>query len=127
MERYESALDRQIREAEERGEFANLPGSGRPLPDRNELHDEEWWLKDLIRREGISGVLPTTLALRREIEDLPDELDKIASEESVRAIINDLNQRIIYALRGPVDGPQVPLRTVNADDAIAAWRSRRAR
>jgi hypothetical protein len=29
--RFESALDRQIRAAEERGEFDDLPGKGKPL------------------------------------------------------------------------------------------------
>ncbi|GLZ01820.1 hypothetical protein Acsp02_90710 [Actinoplanes sp. NBRC 103695] len=28
---YESAVDRQLREAQERGEFDNLPGAGKPL------------------------------------------------------------------------------------------------
>lgn len=126
VERYESALDRQIREATERGDFDNLPGAGKPLPDRNELHDEQWWLKALIQREGISSVLPTTLALRREAEDLPDTLAKARSEERVREIVADLNRRVLLALRGPVDGPPVVLRTVNAEDAVAQWRASRA-
>ncbi|GAT83553.1 molecular chaperone DnaJ [Streptomyces sp. F-3] len=30
---FESWVDRQIREAQQRGEFDRLPGAGRPLPD----------------------------------------------------------------------------------------------
>jgi hypothetical protein len=30
--RFESLLDRQIRAAQERGEFDDLPGAGKPLP-----------------------------------------------------------------------------------------------
>ena len=69
---YESRIDRQIREAAERGQFDNLPGAGKPLPDRNELHDEDWWLKALLEREKIDGrtLLPPLLALRRECDDL---------------------------------------------------------
>jgi hypothetical protein len=32
MSRYESLIEQQIRLAQERGEFDNLPGSGRPAP-----------------------------------------------------------------------------------------------
>lgn len=32
LSRYESVVDRQIRQARERGEFDNLPGMGKPLP-----------------------------------------------------------------------------------------------
>ena len=66
----------------ERGDFDNLPGSGKPLPDRNELYDEDWWLKQWIAREGITGDtgLPTTLRLRREIEDIQKAAARKTSE-----------------------------------------------
>jgi hypothetical protein len=32
MSRYESLIEQQIRLAQERGEFDNLPGAGRPAP-----------------------------------------------------------------------------------------------
>lgn len=48
MEHYETALDRAIREAAERGEFDNLPGSGKPLPIRHS-GDPDWWLKQARR------------------------------------------------------------------------------
>ncbi len=67
---YESLIDRQIREAQERGEFDNLPGAGKPLPGHGEEYEEDWWIKELIRRENITGVLPASLRLRREVEDL---------------------------------------------------------
>ncbi|HCT78580.1 MAG TPA: DUF1992 domain-containing protein, partial [Micromonosporaceae bacterium] len=108
---YESPIDRQIREAQERGDFDNLPGMGKPLPDRGELHDDDWWLKDLMRRENITGVLPTTLKLRKEIEELRETVSKKRTESSVRQLVNDLNERIVKARRGPVDGPPVVLNT----------------
>src|SRR5215475_10981374 len=100
-DRYESWIDKQIREAIERGEFDNLPGSGKPLPDRNELYDENWWLKQWIAREGISGdvALPTTLRLRREIEDIANAAKKMRTEAEVRELVSDLNRRIVEALR----------------------------
>lgn len=120
---YESPLDRQIREAAERGEFDNLPGSGRPLPGYGEGYDEEWWLKDLVRRENITGAVPTTLLLRKEIEDLAQTLAKRKTEASVRAYLDDLNERIRRAQRGHVNGPPVILSTVDVDAAVQAWRA----
>lgn len=122
--RYESWVDKQIREATERGEFDNLPGSGKPLPDRNELYDEDWWLKQWIAREGVKGdtALPTTLRLRREIEDIQKAAARKATEADVRNLVADLNNRIVQAIRGHVDGPPVPLRKVDADAVVRAWR-----
>ena len=48
---FESWIDRQIREATERGEFDNLPGTGKPLPGGPV--EEQWWLKDYLRRETL--------------------------------------------------------------------------
>jgi hypothetical protein len=123
-DRYESWVDKQIREAQERGDFDNLPGAGKPLPDRNELYDENWWLKQWIAREGIKGdtALPTTLRLRREIEDIQTAAAKKRTEADVRELVADLNRRIVLAVRGHLDGPPVPLRPVNADEVVRRWR-----
>ncbi len=68
---YESHVDRKIREAQEQGQFDDLPGAGKPLSDHGREYDENWWINDWIRREGAAGgALPPTLALRREAEDL---------------------------------------------------------
>src|SRR5581483_547563 len=52
---FESWVDKQIREAVDRGEFDNLPGTGKPLPDAGEPDDENWWLKKYLRQEGVGG------------------------------------------------------------------------
>ena len=59
-------LDAQVRDAMARGEFDNLPGAGKPIPGLDKPHDPDWWVKKLIERENISGVLPPALALRKE-------------------------------------------------------------
>jgi hypothetical protein len=120
---YESHIDRQIREAQERGEFDDLPGAGKPLPDHGELYDEEWWIKDLARREGLPGGIPPTLRLRREVEDLPADLPKFKTEDAVRRAVADLNARIERARRGLMDGPPTILRPLDADGIVAAWRA----
>ena len=61
---YESWVDRQIREAIERGEFANLPGQGKPIKGLNGRDDENWWVKAYLERERLPLPLPTALALR---------------------------------------------------------------
>jgi Arc/MetJ family transcription regulator len=122
---YESRIERQIREAQERGDFDNLPGAGKPLRGSGEQYDENWWLKDLVRRENITGVLPATLALRKEIDDLLATVVKMPSEQSVRTLVGELNQRIVRARRGLLDGPPVMLGTVDVDRAVRAWRERR--
>src|SRR4051812_12953790 len=122
---YESHIDRQIREAQERGEFDDLPGAGRPLPDHGELYDEDWWVKDLARRERLPGGLPPTLRLRREVEDLPGELGKFRTAESLRRAVADLNARIERPRRGLIEGPPTLLPPLDADAVVARWRERR--
>jgi hypothetical protein len=121
---YESALDRQIREAQERGDFDDLPGMGKPLPGSGEHYDEEWWLKNWVARENLTGLLPPSLALRKEIEELDKMLARRANEQAVRAYVADLNARIIKANSGLIDGPPVVLQKVDPEEAVERWRSR---
>jgi hypothetical protein len=122
---YESLVDRQIREAQERGEFDNLPGAGRPLRGIGDEYDENWWIKDLVRRENITGVVPASLALRKEAEDLMETVATKKTESSVRKLVTDLNERILRARRGLIDGPPVVLPTFDVDDVVRAWRDGR--
>lgn len=123
---YESHLDRVIREAQEQGEFDNLPGRGKPLSDHGREYDEDWWVKDWLRREGAaSGALPPTLALRREAEDLRETIDHRRTEAEVREYVAALNEQIRKARVGLLDGPPVLLPPVDADEAVQGWRERR--
>ena len=58
---WETWIDRQVRAGMERGEFDDLPGHGKPIPDVDRPHDELWWVKQKLAREGVS-FLPPTLA-----------------------------------------------------------------
>ncbi|MCP2257435.1 protein of unknown function (DUF1992) [Streptoalloteichus tenebrarius] len=124
---FESWVERQIREATERGELDNLPGSGRPLPDANQPYDELWWVKKKVRQEGlpIDPLLPLPLRLRKEVERLPETLRDLSSEEAVRDTVRDLNERILAWLRSPT-GPRVPLAPVNVEAAVRQWHDDRA-
>lgn len=125
MQRYESWIERQIREAQERGDFDNLPGAGKPIEGLNDP-DENWWIKGLLKREQIGPVLPTSLLLRKQVETLQDTVAEERDEETVRAIVADLNARIRDSHYRRVDGPAIVLRTVEVEDVVRRWRERRA-
>jgi len=118
-------VDLQIEQAMARGEFDNLPGAGKPLPPMDP--DPNWWLKKLIEREHITGVLPEALQLRKDDAELDAALDELPNETRVREELETFNRRVVNARRQLQGGPPVitPLRDVEA--AVAAWRARRRR
>ena len=124
--RYESPVEAAVREAIERGEFDNLTGAGRPLPDHG--RDENWWLKTYLEREegSTSGFLPRPLLLRREVEDLPTLVSRMGSVSAVRSHVADLNRRIADEIRTPTGGPPLAMRPVDADAVVERWRADRA-
>jgi hypothetical protein len=122
----ETWIDRRIREAAERGEFDDLPGHGKPIPDLDRPHDDGWWIKGKMRREGIS-YLPPSLVLRRDIEEAVALARDARTEEDAREILDDINAKIRAAIRTPLDGPPLNRRPVNVDGAIRDWRERRGR
>jgi DnaJ homologue, subfamily C, member 28, conserved domain len=126
VSRYESWIDRQIREAQERGEFDNLPGTGKPIPNRNELFDEDWWIKQWIERAEITGPVPTSLKIRKEAEELMETVAKESDEGAVRRIVVRLNDRIDRARRSQVDGPPVYLEPFDVDEVVVRWRAARS-
>jgi hypothetical protein len=117
--RFESLIDQQIRAAQERGEFDDLPGMGEPLPGRGQPDDELWWVRGLMQREGISGesFLPASLRLAKELERLPESVRDYPSEQRVRAAAQELNERIDQFRLAP-RGPHVTLRKVDPDDLV---------
>lgn len=118
-------VDLQVRHAIERGEFDNLPGAGRPLGDLGALEDRDWWLKKLIEREHITGVLPEALQLRKDDAALDARLADQPSEKALRRTVEEFNARIVAARRQLQGGPPVitPLRDVEAE--VVRWREHR--
>ena len=125
MSGFESWIDRQIREARERGVFDNLPGAGKPIPGLGGRQDENWWVKGLMERENLKPLLPTTLSLRKEASELMDRVAKERTEEAVREIVTDLNERIVDSRRRRVDGPAIWVKTFNVDSVVEQWREQR--
>lgn len=123
MTRFESWVERQVREAIERGEFDNLPGAGQPIPGLNGRDDQDWWVKGFLEREGIKAPLPTTLALRKEVAELVETLADVVEERHVREIVADLNQRILHTHRRRVDGPPIIIKPVDVEPVLVRWRA----
>jgi hypothetical protein len=125
--RYESVVDRQIRMAQERGDFDNLPGKGKPLAALDGPDDEHWWIRQFVQREGLSpdALLPTPLQLRKEAERLPETVRDLRTEQAVLAAVSELNKRIVEWLRAP-SGPAVPLRPVDAASIVEQWAAARS-
>ena len=117
---FASWVDQQIAEAAERGAFDNLPGAGQPIPRGG---GADAWLRDYLRREGVSGdeLLPTPLRLRKEMERLAGTLEELGSEQEVREVVKGLNRRIVEWRRIPT-GPAIFLRLVDEDAMVTRWR-----
>jgi DnaJ-like protein len=77
---WESAVDKQIREAEERGEFDNLPGKGKPL--RLDNWDAEWGMAYHVLKNA--GETLPWIALGQDIDAARAGLDEFL--ERVRHI-----------------------------------------
>ncbi|WP_067566769.1 DnaJ family domain-containing protein [Nocardia acidivorans] len=121
---FESWIDKQIREAIDRGEFGQLPGAGKPIPPG--MDDENWWVRNLLQREGIGNdaLLPEHIVLRRDRERIDRTVAQLPTERAVRDAVTELNERIIRWLRSP-GGPNVPIGPVRADEVVAKWRAAR--
>jgi len=120
-----SWVDEQIRVAMARGEFDNLPGAGKPIKDLGSQHDPDWWLKKLIEREKITGVLPPALQLRKEDAELDERLDGLRAEADVRREVEEFNARVMKARYTPVDGPPLVTMPRDVEAEVDAWRQRR--
>ncbi|MCG8968515.1 DUF1992 domain-containing protein [Streptomyces sp. CL12-4] len=123
---FESWVDKQIRDADARGEFDRLPGAGKPLPsDVESTYDELWWVKRKMAREGLS-VLPPTLALRKEAEDALAAAVDAPTEGAARRIVEQINVKIRGVMFKPPPGPPLGLKPYDVEEVVRRWRERRA-
>ncbi|GAA2047966.1 DUF1992 domain-containing protein [Catenulispora yoronensis] len=129
-ERFDAGVDKRVRDAERSGAFEDNPLTGKPLPGDGQPYREDWWLTQLVARENVGlHALPLPLALRREAQDLRKGLIEgrlAVTESALRAAIEDYDARADIARRTPQPGPSVVIPRVDADEAVAAWRDRRA-
>ena len=119
-------VDLQIEQAMERGDFDDLPGLGKPLTGIGSDHDPDWWVKKLIEREQITGVLPPALQIRKDDAELDDRLDRVSAEREVRREVEEFNDRVRKALYQPLGGPPMITRQRDVDEEVDRWRARHA-
>ncbi|WP_370250595.1 DUF1992 domain-containing protein [Nocardioides sp.] len=118
-------VEEQIRVAMARGDFDDLPGAGKPIPNLGESNDPHWWVKRLLEREQITGVLPEALQLRKDDAVLEADLDRLGTEKEVREAVAVFNRRVVTARRQLQGGPPVVTPTRDVDAEVAAWAQRR--
>lgn len=118
-------VDMQVWQAIQRGEFDDLPGAGKPIADLDRDPDPDWWLKRLVAREQITGVLPPSLLLRKDDAELDELLDRATTEKAAREIVEDFNERVIAARYSLPEGPPLITMPRDVEETLAAWRSRR--
>jgi hypothetical protein len=114
----------QIRKAIGRGDFDDLPGRGRPL-DLPRHHDPDWWLKSLMKREGIV-MLPPSIQLRKDDAALDERLDQLSNETAVRREIDQFNKEVIRARYQLPAGPPLITMPRDVEATVTTWADRRA-
>jgi len=125
IEQQQTWVDLQVRQAMERGDFDDLPGFGKPIPDLGGHHDPDWWIKKLVEREKVA-VLPPSVQLRKEDAELDDRLDRLTREADVRRELEDFNERVVAARYRLPEGPPLVTMPRDVDATVRAWAERRA-
>ncbi|HWS31566.1 MAG TPA: DnaJ family domain-containing protein [Actinoplanes sp.] len=121
---FESWVEQQITEATERGDFDGLPGAGKALPAGDD--DEDWWVRSYARRQEVPSdvSLPAPLLLRRQADEIDDQVRGLDTESQVRAAAEDLNRRVRDSWRRPAEHRLVA-RLVDVEAVLQRWRENR--
>ena len=114
---FESWIEQQIREAQEKGVFDHLPGAGKPLPGLDDPPDPMWWVKRKLRDEKLS-LLPDALQIRVDLERALEA----RTESELRDALRDLNLRIARLNSRVTDGPPTTLARIDVEDVVQRWR-----
>ncbi|MBW2558898.1 MAG: DUF1992 domain-containing protein [Deltaproteobacteria bacterium] len=94
MSIFQRIIEQRIKEAQDRGEFDNLPGSGEPLKIEDDSHiPEELRLAYKILKNA--GCIPPELQLKKEIRQMEDMLDKIQDEKEMYHHLKRINYKIM--------------------------------
>ena len=113
--------ERAIREAQESGQFDDLPGRGKPLDDRGGRYDPDWWAKQLVQREKLS-ILPPALAIRKRVAGELVRIRKLRREDDVRRALASLNAEIIHTNRTVSEGPATTVAPIDIETFLTNWR-----
>lgn len=102
---YDKIVEERIREAQENGEFDNLPGRGEPLPlDDNSHIPEDLRIAYKILKNA--DCLPPEVQEKKEIRQMEELLASIPDEKERYKLIKKINYRI---MRLNIMGKKSPL------------------
>jgi hypothetical protein len=91
---FQKIIEKRIKDAQKRGEFDDLPGSGKPLSIEDDSHvPEDLRLAYKVLKNA--DCLPPELELKREIRQMEDMLEKIPDEKEKYRQIKRINYKIL--------------------------------
>lgn len=114
-------VERQILEAQQRGDFDGLRGHGRPLEGLGTPDDELWWVRRKLRDEHVTD-LPPALQARRERDMALRAAAEATTEDGVRRVLEVANARIRQVNRTTVSGPPTATMPVDVEAFVTQWR-----
>ncbi|MEZ5225937.1 MAG: DUF1992 domain-containing protein [Acidimicrobiales bacterium] len=113
----ESLAERAIREGQRRGQFDNLAGHGRPLPDLDTERPAGWWASRWIETEQRRQTAEEVREHRRAVRNQALHHDDVAV---LRAQLDELNAQIRAHNRSSVDAEH-HVELVDVHEAIGLW------
>ena len=91
---FQKIVEKRIKEAQERGDFDDLPGHGEPINIEDDSHiPEDMRLAYKILKNA--DCIPPELQLRKEIRRMEDMLDGIPDEKEKYRQIKRINYKIM--------------------------------
>jgi hypothetical protein len=123
MESFETLIEQRIREAQERGEFDHLPGSGSPL----ELEDDRLVpeaLRVAYRVLKNAGYVPPEVEVLRDLAALEHALEREEAPDDRRRLLARMNALL---MRTPLGRRRTALHVEDAYFARIAERLARRR
>ncbi|MGA9277163.1 DUF1992 domain-containing protein [Ilumatobacter sp.] len=122
---WESWIERQIQNGQHTGAFDDLPGTGRPIDDLDQPHDELWWVKAKLQRDDVVYT-PPTIAIRTDRDATVAAALVAPTEADVRALILALNERIAAVNRRASPGPPSTVAKLDVERIVDRWRVARS-
>ena len=116
---FESWVETQIQKAQDRGQFDNLPGAGKPIPPDSPLDGEHWRVRKKMENEGLHY---PNLAddLRKRIKEAQNEACAAPTDSAARAIVDRMNSEIHTYRISPPPGPPQILPLIDINQVLAA-------
>jgi len=91
---FQKIVEKKIKEAQERGDFEDLPGRGEPIHVEDDRHIPED-LRLVYKILKNADCIPPELQLRKEIRQMEDMLESIPDEKEKYRQIKKINYKIM--------------------------------